>query len=220
MHSRPSGVVLAFDVEGLVGFAQAHDCVIELVPQVGDFIATEDPLFRVYGGQLAGLEARLLASIAFGAERTLEQDPAFAFRIIVDIASKALSPAINDPTTAVLAIDQLHHLLRLVGQRELDSGLVRDSAGKLRLVYRTPDWEDFVMLAVTEIRHFGGNSIQVVRRLRAMLENLIATLPAARLPIVREELALVQRTADRAFVEPEDQNRSRQADCQGVGGGR
>ena len=96
---------------------------------------------------------------------------------MVDIASKGLSPAINDPTTAVLAIDQIHHLLRNVGSRHLDDERVRDAAGRVRLVYRTPAWEDFVQLAVTEIRHFGGESIQIARRLRAMLENLIQTLP-------------------------------------------
>ena len=94
----------------------------------------------------------------------MEQDPAFAFRIIVDIASKGLSPAINDPTTAVLALDQIHHLLRNVGQRWLDDDRVRDSQGRLRLIYRTPGWEDFVHLAVTEIRHYGGTSIQIARR--------------------------------------------------------
>ncbi len=110
----------------------------------------------------------------------MEQDPAFAFRVIVDIASKGLSPAINDPTTAVLALDQIHHLLRHVGGRCLDNERVRDASGVVRLVYRTPDWEDFVTLAVTEIRQFGGSSIQVARRLRAMLENLIQTLPEVR----------------------------------------
>ncbi len=118
--------------------------------------------------------------MAVGQERTLEQDPALAFRIMVDIASKGLSPAINDPTTAVLAIDQIHHLLRNVGGRHLDDERVRDAAGRVRLVYRTPAWEDFVQLAVTEIRQFGGASIQIARRLRAMLENLIQTLPAKR----------------------------------------
>src|SRR6185369_5074569 len=111
---------------------------------------------------------------------TPEQDPTLAFRIMVDIASKALSPAINDPTTAVLAIDQIHHLLRNVGGRCLDEERVRDVTGRLRLVYRTPDWQDFVHLAVTEIRHFGGESIQIARRMRAMLENLIQCLPRER----------------------------------------
>jgi uncharacterized membrane protein len=94
----------------------------------------------------------------------------FAFRIIVDIANKALSPAVNDPTTAVLAIDQIHHLLRDIGNRYLAEGYERDATGKLRLIYRTPNWEDFVRLGITEIRQYGDESIQVQRRLRAMLE--------------------------------------------------
>jgi len=148
----------------------------------------------------------------------MEQDPAFAFRIIVDIASKGLSPAINDPTTAVLAIDQIHHLLRSVGGRHLDEGLANDRSGSLRLVYRTPDWEDFVCLAVTEIRHFGGSSIQVARRLRAMLENLIAVLPPELTALLRRELTLLQRSAERLFPEPEDRALADVGDLQGVGG--
>jgi uncharacterized membrane protein len=153
-----------------------------------------------------------------GQERTLEQDPTFAFRIMVDIACKGLSPAINDPTTAVLALDQIHHLLRAVGHRRLDDERVRDKAGRLRLVYRTPGWEDFVQLAITEIRHFGGASIQVARRLRAMLENLIQTLPGERAVMLRQELELLHRSAERFFAEPEDRALADVSDFQGVGG--
>jgi uncharacterized membrane protein len=219
-HRGPAGVLLAFDVRGLVDMARRADCVIELVPQVGDFVAEDDPLFRVRGGRQPLDEAALGQSVAVGPERTLEQDPAFAFRIIVDVAAKALSPAINDPTTAVLALDQIHHLLRQVGSRHLDDGQVRDEAGRLRLVYRTPNWEDFVCLAVTEIRHFGGASIQVARRLRAMLENLIQTLPPARAQLLRQELTLLQRGVERAFSDPVDRARADIGDFQGVGGSR
>src|SRR6185503_2632756 len=116
----------------------------------------------------------------FGIERTLEQDPTFAFRIILDIALKALSPAINDPTTAVLAIDQLQRLLRTVGRRELRGENIYDDEGQLRVILPTPNWEDFVDLSFTEIRQYGGSSIQVVRRLRATIETLIAGLPESR----------------------------------------
>ena len=174
------GVLLAFDVRGLVSMAQRADCVIEMVPQVGDFVAIGDPLFRVFQGERFPAPNALRQSVAVGQERTLEQDPTLAFRILVDIASKGLSPSINDPTTAVLAIDQIHHLLRNVGTRRLDDERVRDATGRLRFLYRTPDWEDFVHLAVTEVRHFGGKSIQIARRLRAMLEDLIQTLPDER----------------------------------------
>jgi uncharacterized membrane protein len=212
------GVVLAFDVRGLASLAGRAGCVLEMVPQVGDFVAAGDPLFRVYqGGASLPVEA-IRRSVAVGRERTLEQDPEFAFRILVDVASKGLSPAINDPTTAVLALDQIHHLLRNVGQRRLDDGRVCDTAGRLRLVYRTPGWEDFVRLAVTEIRQFGGASIQVSRRLRAMLENLIQTLPDERTALLRQELSLLHRSAERFFADPEDLALAGVSDPQGMGG--
>ncbi len=214
--SRP-GVVLAFDIEGLVRLATRHDCVIELVPQVGNFVAPGNPLFRLHGGSNVPADS-LRQSIALGGERTMEQDPAFVFRVLVDIASKGLSPAINDPTTAVLAIDQIHHLLRHLGNRCLDNEQVKDAAGRVRLLYPTPDWEDFVLLAVTEIRHFGGTSIQVARRLRAMLEDLIQTLPGERAAPLLLELKLLQRSAARFFPEPEDQALAGMSDAQGMGG--
>jgi uncharacterized membrane protein len=216
--NRKDGVVLAFDEAGLLSLAQRGECVIEMVPQVGDHVAFGDPLFRVFRGGATLAPEALRHSVAVGQERTLEQDPTFAFRIMVDIASKALSPAINDPTTAVLALDQIHHLLRKVGERYLDTGNVLDAADRLRLVYRTPDWEDFVQLAVTEIRHFGAESIQIARRLRAMLENLIQTLPEVRAAPLRQELALLHRSAERFFTEPEDRALAEAGDFQGVGG--
>ena len=216
--SPTDGVVLAFDVHGLVSLAERADCVIELVPQVGDFVAAADPLFRVFRGGATLPAGELRGLVALGQERTLEQDPAFAFRILVDMASKGLSPGINDPTTAVLALDQIHHLLRTVGDRYLGDGRVRDAAGRLRLVYRTPDWADFVHLAVIEIRHFGEASIQIARRLRAMLEDLIAGLPEERAALLRPELALLHRSAERAFPDPEDQALADISDVQGVGG--
>jgi uncharacterized membrane protein len=218
--SHRDGVVLTFDIPGLVSLARRADCVIELVPQVGDFVAVGDPLFRVFEGKPTVPADVLRQSIAVGQERTLEQDPTFAFRILVDIASKGLSPAINDPTTAVLALDQIHHLLRDVGCRHLDDERVRDKSGRLRLVYRTPDWEDYVQLAVTEIRQFGGASIQVARRLRAMLENLIQTLPEERTELLRQELEILHRSAQRSFAEPEDRALAEVSDSQGVGGQR
>ena len=88
-------------------------------------------------------DRKLRGQVAFGPERTIEQDSTFAFRVIVDIAIKALSPAINDPTTAVLAIDQLQRLLRTVGNRDLHDERIFDSDGRLRVIFRTPNWDGF-----------------------------------------------------------------------------
>ena len=118
-HTATSGIVLAVDLPRLVVLARRHGGLIEVVPQVGDFVATDEPLFALYGGSAAIQDANLRTAVAMGPERTLEQDPMFAFRMLVDIALKALSPAINDPTTAVLALDQIHRLLRFLGTHEL-----------------------------------------------------------------------------------------------------
>jgi uncharacterized membrane protein len=219
LSSDVDGVVLAFDRKGLISLAERSNCVIELVPEVGDFVAAGDPLFRIFDGgeDLSGESLR--KSVAFGQERTLEQDPMYALRIIVDIASKALSPAINDPTTAVLAIDQLHHLLRDIGSRSLAEGRETDRNGQLRLMYRTPNWEDFVLMAVTELRQYGDDSIQVMRRLRAMLENLVDTLPERRGPILRLELRLLETASKRTFLDLYDQALAETGDLQGMGGG-
>lgn len=213
-----SGVVLAVDLTGLVAQAQGANGVIEFIPQVGDFVATDEPLFRLYGGAGA-IDNRILhASVALGTERTIDQDPTFAFRILVDIAIKALSPAINDPTTAVLAIDQLHRLLRLVGLRQLSSEDIRDPAGELRLLFRTPNWEDYVHLTCIEIRHFGAGSVQVMRRMRSLLENLLQTLPPHRHAELRHQLALLDRAIDERYTFPEDRAIARCPDAQGLGG--
>ena len=168
-HAGTSGIVLAVDLDGLIAEARNADGLIEFIPQVGDFVGVDEPLFRLYGGACDIEDRQLRAAVAFGSERTIEQDPSFAFRILVDIAIKALSPAINDPTTAVLAIDQLHRLLRLVGLRQLRGEEICDAAGELRLIFRTPNWEDFAHLTCTEIRHCGAGSIQIMRRMRSLL---------------------------------------------------
>jgi uncharacterized membrane protein len=156
--------------------------------------------------------------VAIGPERTLEQDPRFVFRVLVDIASKALSPAINDPTTAVQAIDRIQALLQILAGHHLDDGQVNGRAGRLRLVYGTPDWPDFVALAVSEVRHFGAGSIQVIRRLRAMLERLVQAVPESRRPPLRAELATLDKSVRRTFPDEEDRRLATEADFQGIGG--
>ena len=142
----------------------------------------------------------------------------FAFRIMVDIGARALSPAINDPTTAVLALDQIHRLLRYAGFMNTDTGRVHDGAGNLRLVYPTPNWEDIVDLALVELRQYGSTSIQVARRMKALLEHLIDRLPPERAGALRRELAALENGAARAFIETEDRRRASFGDFQGLGG--
>jgi uncharacterized membrane protein len=210
--------VLAVDVAGLVDQARKAGGLIEFVPHIGDFVAVGEPLFLLYGGAGAIDDRVLRGSVAFGTERTMDQDPTFSFRILVDIAIKALSPAINDPTTAVLAIDQLHRLLRRVGLRHVRGEEIRDADGETRVIFRTPNWEDFVHLACIEIRHCGAGSVQITRRMRSMLENLIQTLPSHRHAELRQQLKLLDRSILAHYSFPEDIAIASIPDPQGLGG--
>ncbi len=217
-HQGTSAVVLAVNVQALVAEAQRLDGVVELIPRVGDFVAAGEPLFRVHGVTGAIDERGLSGAVAFGPERTIEQDSTFAFRVIVDIAIKALSKAINDPTTAVLAIDQLHRLLRMVGSRHLRNERIKDSAGRMRVVFEMPDWENFVELSFSEIRLYGAENFQVARRLRAMIINLMDTLPELRRPALLRELQLLDQSIELLYALPEDRLLARTPDTQGLGG--
>ena len=215
-HRGTSEIVLAVDLSTLVALAQRHDGMIEFVPQVGDFVAAGEPLFVLHGGAMAVDDRAVRSSVAFGPERTLEQDPMFAFRIIVDIALKALSPAINDPTTAVLALDQVHRLLRMVGQRKLRGEVIVDESGRPRVIFRTPNWEHYVQVACSEIRACGAGNLQVARRMRAMLENLRRTLPEHRHAALDTELDLLDWAIQTHFSRPEELALARIPDSQGL----
>jgi uncharacterized membrane protein len=215
-HEKTGRIVLALNVQALLAEAESAGGVIEFVPRIGEFLGIGEPLFYLYGSAAAIEDRRIRSAVAFGPEHAMEQDATFAFRILVDIANKALSPAINDPTTAVLVMDQLQALLRRVGQRRLSEDEVLDKAGRLRLIFRTPNWEDFVNLTFTEIRHYGAGNVQIVRRLRAMIKNLIATLPEHRHPALRIQLDILDRTAAQLFTFPEDLALAQVSDTQGL----
>jgi len=215
-----SGVVMAIDTRGLIEEAKRKNGVIVFAPSVGDFISTGSPLFHLFEND-EQIDAGLLSnSVAVGPERTMEQDPAYAFRILVDIALKALSSGINDPTTAVVAIDQIHGLLSKVSPRQLDAGEYYDNENNLRFEIQTPAWEDFLSLAVDEIRIASNNSLQIVRRLRAMLEDVFEVVSDHQREAVKNQIELLDRTIERNFSDPEDREKASISDYQGVGSSR
>jgi uncharacterized membrane protein len=218
IHAGNSAIMLAINLKAIAALARQADAAIELVPMVGDFVGADEVLFRIHGGTGDIDERRLRGTVAFGPERTIDEDSTFAFRIVVDIAIKALSAAINDPTTAVLAIDQLQRLLRSVGLRQLHNDDNYDPDGALRVIARTPNWLDFVHLTFAEIRLYGAGNFQVSRRLRAMIESLIEVLPASRHPALRHELDLLDRAVAKLHAFPEDLAIARVPDPQGLGG--
>ncbi|MFD4865196.1 DUF2254 domain-containing protein [Streptomyces sp. NPDC058412] len=220
IRSERGGVIQAFDAAGLIATAVRHDCVLVLVHQVGDFVPPGTTLVEAHGRAPAPDPRRVTGLVALGTERTIEQDPAFALRVLVDIAIRALSPAVNDPTTAVQVLNHIDTFLHVVGRAGVHGRYVlADGEGRPRLVVEGRGWENYLELGVTEIREYGATSLQVCRRLRALLDDLLATLPAERLPAVRAELALLDASVHRAFTDPARRAAARTPDRQGLGGG-
>jgi uncharacterized membrane protein len=185
VESPSAGSLVRIDEERLVSAASQGDRLVELLPSVGDFVPENAPLARLWGAWDEAAIDDVRGAVGLGSERTLDQDAAFGLRQLVDIALRALSPGINDPSTAVQAIDRLHDLLRRLAVRRFPS---RERAvdGRVRLVLSRPDWDDYVRLAVDEIREAGDGQIQVKRRLGSMLKDLRSIASEDRLAVLRQ----------------------------------
>ena len=218
-HGRPQ-VVQAIHIAELVELARQRDALIEVSAAVGDTVFEMSPLLRVYGAREAIDEAALLRHFELGDERTFEQDPKYAIRLVVDIAIKALSPAINDPTTAVQALDQIEDLLIRLGRRRVEIGDFRDEQRHLRVLIPFPTWEAFLLLALDEIRYCGATSIQVMRRMNALVQNLGEVLPAQRRASLKDWEKRLQSTIARTFEDKNEKDDASVADRQGLGVGQ
>lgn len=210
-------VIQAVNERALVAAARRYDAVLVLPYAIGEFVHTGAPLIEVYWARGAVPAKVLRFSVLLGEERTILQDPALVLRILVDIAIKGLSPAINDPTTASQVMHRIEELLVVLSTRDLASNDLYDGDGRLRVVLPTWTWDDYVRLSLREIRLYGGTSWQVTRRLRGMLEDLLAFVPEERRPALEEELELLDWTLEQQTLNPHDADFARTPDREGVG---
>jgi len=215
-HGRPRSIQ-AVDVTTLMHLAAASGGVIEMAVAVGDTVVEMMPILKIHEARKPIDEKELLDGIELGDERTFEQDPKYAIRLLVDIAIRALSPAVNDPTTAVQALDQIEDLLIRLGQRHLEIGVYRDNTGELRLVVPFPTWEDLIRLGFDEICSCGASSVQVMRRMNALISDLIPRVPEERRPALRHWQGRVSATIARSFTGEEEKMEAMQEDRQGLG---
>ena len=184
-----AGVLVSVDHARLLQLAGTGVRRVEVVPTIGEFLPRGAPMARLSGAREAADAVR--AALVIEDERSMEQDAAFGFRQLVDIAVRALSPGTNDPTTAVQALDRLHDLLRRLVEREIPSPVRRDDSGQVVLVLPRPGWDDYVELALDEIRLAGERQLQIGRRIRHLLGDLLGVAGDERKAVLRRELALV-----------------------------
>jgi uncharacterized membrane protein len=217
-YSGEPRAIAGFDIDALVQQARAAEAVVVMTCAVGDTLVDDALMARVHGVKKRLSERELMSAVRIGRERTFEQDPKYPIRLLVDIAIKALSPAINDPTTAVQAMDQIEDLLRRLGRRALDPGSARDADGFLRLIFPMPTWEDYLALSFDEIRQFGAPSVQVMRRLRSALAGLLESITVpSRIEALQRYVRHLDLAIDRSTFDAEDQTMARNQDPQGLG---
>jgi uncharacterized membrane protein len=221
------GAIQAFSGRGLIKEAVRSDCLLVLLHGVGDFLPAGAPVIEAYrtgsgsgsGSQLAPEARALQGMVATGTERTIEQDPAFALRILVDIAIRALSPAVNDPTTAVQVLNYIEDVLHTLVTVPLRSHYsVADQRGVTRVVVPGRGWTEFLSLAMTEIRLYGATAPQVCRRLRAVLLGLIEVAPLDHQPAISAEITRLDASIEASFPDPTLREFAGRSDRQGIGG--
>lgn len=214
-EGRP-GVLQEVHAARLAELAHRNGCVLRLLPRIGDFLAPGTPLVEVHGGRTPRL-SQLVRELDIGADRTMKQDVAFGLRQLADIAARSLSPAVNDPTTAVQALDHIHVLLADTAHRPPGDLLHTDRHGTVRLIEPVPAWTELVDLALTEIRLYGAGSPQLTRRLAAVLDDLSRTAPAEHRPWLERHRRSLEATVRGTLLLPDDQDFALIPDRQGIG---
>ena len=156
--------------------------VIVLRAGIGDTLRQGAAIADLHGGEVS--DAAVLGGLVTGPERTFHQDPLFAFRLLADIGLRALSPAVNDPATAVQVLDTIESLLAPLASRDLDVANVADSAGAVRVVLMLPSWDDYLRTGLDDLIESASRSPMVLLRARILLTSLLNTAPLSRRPSI------------------------------------
>jgi uncharacterized membrane protein len=188
---RPA-VLQQLHLDPLVTAARAAGSVVVLRQGVGVTLLSGMPVADVHGGDLD--QQAVLRAIVPGRERTFDQDPLLAFRLLADIALRALSPAINDPATGAQVLDCLEGLLGPLAARSATAGQVADADGVIRVMLNLPQWDDFARSCLDDIIAASADSPMMLVRTRAMLTRLSQTAPSSGQKILSMQLRWVEDT--------------------------
>ncbi|MEU6836375.1 DUF2254 domain-containing protein [Streptomyces rubiginosohelvolus] len=216
VYEGRAGVLRDVNTARLVRAARRQGVVLRVIPRIGDFVVPGTPMLAVHGGAVPP-RRRLRYAVSVSVERTLHQDLAFGLRQLADIALRALSTSVNDPTTAVQCLDRIVQFLAAVAHLPLGTVHHRDRAGRVRLVQDGPGWDDLVDLAFEEIRWCLAGSPQVSRRLMAGLDDLLLIVPEDRRKSLARHRELLVQTMERGVPVAADRAFALLPDRQGIG---
>jgi len=216
-HAGAPAVIAAIDRAALLRVAEQTGGFVDVVPVVGEYLAAGRVVLRISGAR-EDAEPRLVRRVfVLARQRTVDQDPAFALRMLVDIAIRALSPAVNDPTTAVQVLDRVETLLVELAGRHPGPSIVVDHDGRARARVTAPRWSAYVELGLMEIRRYGADSPQVARRLTALYDRLGDVAGDDERGRVDLERRLLAEAVGAAFPDAEERRIVERADRLGLG---
>jgi uncharacterized membrane protein len=177
--SDVSGYIRFIDTKQLVALTKAYRVKVHVLRRVGQFVPAGIPLLKVYKGDRlsSGGIAELRGAFDFGPSRTLQQDVEFGVLQIVDIALKAISPAVNDPSTTISCVDQLSRVLIRFASREPPESMIYDPPGIVRVIILWPDFERMLDSAFEQIRLYSQGDIAVSLRMLRALGDIAITAP-------------------------------------------
>lgn len=200
-----TGYVQVIDYGAIARLAQREDVVVHLAVRPGHFVLAEGRHFAVLSSRADELANEIRSQIVIGPERSPAQDLEYAVRQLVEIALRALSPGINDPFTAIAAIDHLGAALGDALGRGPPETVLRDDQGRVRVLASAPDFAGLVDAAFNQIRQAGRENAAVLIELADILGKLV---PAVRSPAQRQaildHLGLVERAGGRHLEETRD----------------
>jgi uncharacterized membrane protein len=217
-YDGPPAVLASVDRGALLRLARETGAFVEVVPAIGHYVAPGAVTLRLRGLERKPAPRDTRRVLVLARQRTMDQDPAFAMRMFVDIAIRGLSPAVNDPTTAVQSIDRIETLLVDLHGRLPSGGLVVEPDGTARGSYPVPSWREYFDLALIEIRHYGAGSAQVARRLRALYAHLLEVVDASERGRVELEQRLLDEQLAARFPDPDERAILSRSDRLGLGG--
>lgn len=174
-HLAPqSGFFQAINIDALTSLALKHGVFLEVDVEMGDYLARDDLLLNVYSApeQNPKLADEINPCFSFGGQKTLEQDLRFGFKILTEVAVRALSPSLNDPYTALLCIDYIREAFKVLAQRQVPPNFHRDQKGTVRLKFKTLSFGELLNETVTTLFHYGKDSPLVLAGLEKMLTSL------------------------------------------------
>jgi uncharacterized membrane protein len=209
VRTNGSGYLQSINADALFALAEHHSVTIRPEPLVGDFVLTGESLASVWPTDAINqeVEEAVRKAMVLGLERTLHADVAFGIQQLSDIAIKALSPGINDPTTAMICIDRLSEVIVTLATRGKPAEVRSGDAGSVHVVLQGPPFERLVGMAFDQIRHYGTSNPVVAEHLMTSLGRIATLVPAIhRRPIVCQA-RLVLGNVQTQKVTPEDQER-------------